>query len=215
MHDILFCFHKSMKYTSWFCFKKRAISQQSCEWQRDLEYRQYKRKVVFPFVSIGHWKVRENIEKERKSSSWAWPIWTSHWHLIKIHFFSFRIFPENLFFPWSENIHYKNEELCMKWLKAEKCFKGRVWVERGENIWQGICSCNVFASWNISKEIESHDLILERCQLLGKKTLKGFSKIHSIGQSNANCKTQRLILIHFACLEESFKPLKIQRGSYI
>lgn len=125
-------------------------------------------------------------------------------------------FSQRIYFsPLSENIHYKNEELCMKWLKAEKCFKGPLWVERGENIWQGICSCNVFASWNISKEIESHDLILERCQLLGKKTLKGFSKIHSIGQSNANCKTQRLILIHFACLEESFKPLKIQRGSYI
>jgi len=79
----------------------------------------------------------------------------------------------------------------------------------------GHCSCNVFTSWSISKEIEFHDLTLERCQLLGKKTLKGFSKIHGIGQFSANHKTQRLILIHFAYLEGSFKSFKIQRGSYI
>lgn len=103
----------------------------------------------------------------------------------------------------------------MKCLKAEICFRECMCVGRRKNICQGISSCNVFASWNISKEIESHDLTPEGCELLGKKTLKGFSKTHSIGQLNANCTTQRLILIHFACLEESFKPFKIQRDSDI
>lgn len=79
---------------------------------------------------------------------------------------------------------------------------------------------NVFMFLNLHvdnniKGNESHDLTVERCQLPGKKTLKGFSKTQRIGQLNANSETQRLVLIHFACLEESFKPLKIQRDSYI
>lgn len=135
---------------------------------------------------------------------------------INVYFLPFRVFSENLFFllKW-EYSPPKNKEQWMKCLKAETCFSGWMWIEWRTDIWQGCCSCNVFASLNISKEIESPHLILERWQWLGKKTLEGFRKTHSIGQLNANCKTHRLTLIHFACLEESLKPLKIQRGSYI
>ena len=121
----------------------------------------------------------------------------------------------SVFLSLNENMHYKNEELWMKCLKAEKCFRGWVWIGIGKNIWRGICSRNVFASLNISKEMGSQDIILERCLLLRNKTPKGFSETHSIGQLNANCKIQRLVLIHFTCLEDSFKLLKIQSGSYI
>lgn len=145
-------------------------------------------------------------------------MWMSHWHFLKISFFPSRVFSGDLVFFFSslnENMHYKNEELWLKCLKAKKCFRGWVWIGAGKNIWQGMCSCDVFASLNISKEMESHDIILERGHLLRKKTLEGFSKTHSIGQLNANCKIQRWGLIHLACLEDSFKLLEIQRGSSI
>lgn len=100
----------------------------------------------------------------------------------------------------------------MKYLKTRKCLRG-VWVEREEIFDKEFVLVPVFTKLRYIKgKKKSHDLIQARCQRLERKTLRDFSKTHRIGQLNANCETQRLVLIHSSCLEESLSLSKFQEA---
>lgn len=92
--------------------------------------------------------------------------------------------------------------------------KGWVYVSwEKRNISQRICSCIcVYEAEIYQRGEKSHDLIQARCQRLERKTLGGFSKTHRIGQLDANCETQRLVLIHSSCLEENVSLSKFQKA---